>query len=69
VVGRDGPYGGSDGGQIKLEDGVVHLQRKDGKVVEVPLEVLSDADQEFVRSIAADPARPALPLADDQSGK
>ena len=34
-------------------DGSVRLKRKDGNVVTVPLDRLSDADKEFVRSHAA----------------
>ena len=33
---------------IKLEDGVVHLRRTDGKIAEVPLEGLSKQDQAYV---------------------
>jgi hypothetical protein len=33
---------------IKLENGVVHLRRSDGKIVEVPLEKLSKQDLAYV---------------------
>jgi hypothetical protein len=33
---------------IKLEDGVVHLRRQDGKIVQVPMERLSKQDQEHI---------------------
>jgi len=38
-----------DGEFIKLADGTVSIRQDDGKLIRIPLEKLSDSDQEFVR--------------------
>ncbi len=43
---------------VKLEDGVVHLRRPDGKIAPVPLEKLSKQDQEFVSEQAGQSVAP-----------
>jgi len=48
-----------DAEMVGFQDGLVHLKRVDGKVVKVPLERLSPADQDFVRRSAASAAPPA----------
>jgi TolB-like protein len=35
---------------LKFEDGVVQLEKQDGKVVSLPIEKLSNADQEYVKN-------------------
>jgi TolB-like protein len=37
---------------LKFEEGVVQLEKQDGTVVSLPIEKLSDADQEFVKKTA-----------------
>ncbi len=45
---RDGKYS-MEGEFLKLQGGKVHLRRKDGKEIEVPLSRLSAADRQWVR--------------------
>jgi hypothetical protein len=44
---------------VDLQNGAVHLERADGKIIIVPLIQLSQADQEFVRQTANATSRPA----------
>ncbi len=48
---------------VGFQDGLVHLQRADGKVVKVPLEKLSPADQEFAGQAAASSPKTEPPAA------
>jgi len=51
---------------VEVRDEVVQLRRDDGKVISVPIDKLSDADQRFLGSQApADPQLPGLTLVDD----
>jgi TolB-like protein len=52
---------------LKFEDGVVQLEKQDGKVVSLPIEKLSEADQEYVKSRASG-AKPADPSPTKPSG-
>ena len=58
---------------IELVDDAVRLQRSDGHVVDVPLELLSVADQQFVRELVASNAEtenvPSGDTEDEEPGK
>ena len=45
---------------LGLKDGKVQLKKTDGTVIDVPLERLSDADQQYVKERYSEPPPPAI---------
>lgn len=53
---------------VDFKDGRIHLKKADGTVVAIPLDRLSPADQQLVRSAARQPSTAKQPVAADAGG-
>jgi hypothetical protein len=51
---------------VELKDGVVRLRREDGRIARIPLDRLSEADQQFVRRKTAATTGNAPPFQEEQ---
>jgi hypothetical protein len=53
---------------VELVDGVVRLRREDGRIARIPLDRLSDADQQYVRQKKAATPADSPPFEEEGTG-